>query len=365
MDPSNADTEFGDLALDIGTRVLLDELQACVRSMDTLERELQVLRRRLDSVERRLRLSSSHTAPAPIPDRRAPATTRPALATSDAVLSKGHRSVAEGLQLEDWVTRYAPATLPVLERTRGEIDQLREHQDALDPQDLASVIEVDPMMTLKLYAQVAQMRGRTSHSDPDSVIGALLMLGVTPFFRAFEHLDSVESMLQDRPDAMEGFQSVLERSFRAARFALAFAVHRMDPDAALLRSAAMLHDVAELLLWCSEPDLALEIRARMRSRPGLRSAQAQRAVLNVRLIDVQHALLYRWRLPTRLIAVLDGHKTENQLQVRTVELAVRMARHTAQGWKDAAIPDDLIEIGRLLQLSPESVRRLIIDIDRD
>ena len=87
--------------------------------------------------------------------------------------------------------------------------------------------------------------------------------------------------------------------------------------------------------------------------------------VRVRLIDVQHALLYRWRLPTRLIAVLDGHKTENQLQVRTVELAVRMARHTAQGWKDAAIPDDLIEIGRLLQLSPENVRRLIIDIDRD
>ena len=286
MDPSNADAEFGDWVPDIGTRALLDELQACVSSMDTLERELQVLRRRLDGVERRLRLSSSHTAPAPVPDRGAPApaTTRPAQATSDAVLSKGRGSVAEGLQLEDWVTRYASATLPVLERTRGEIDQLRERQDALDPQDLASVIEVDPMMTLKLYAQVAQMRGRTSHSDPDSVIGALLMLGVTPFFRAFEQLDAVESVLQDRPDAMEGFQSVLERSFRAARFALAFAVHRMDPDAALLRSAAMLHDVAELLLWCSEPDLALEIRARMRSRPGLRSAQAQRAVLNVRLI---------------------------------------------------------------------------------
>lgn len=366
MDPSDADADAAseDLAPDIGTRVLLDELQACVRSMDTLERELQVLRRRLDGVERRLRLSSSHATPAQSPDRGAPST-RLAQATPAAVSSIGRGALAEELELERWVTRYGPATLPVLERTRGEIDQLRERQDALDPQDLASVIEVDPMMTLKLYAQITQVRGRTSHSDPDSVIGALLMLGVTPFFRAFEHLHSVESVLQARPDAMDGFQSVLERSFRAARFALAFAVHRMDPDAALLRSAALLHDVAELLLWCSEPDLALEIRARMRSRPGLRSAQAQKAVLNFRLVEVQHALLYRLRLPTRLIAVLDGHKTENQLQVRTVELAVRMARHTAQGWKDAAVPDDLIQIGRLLQLSPENVRRLIIDIDRD
>ena len=75
--------------------------------------------------------------------------------------------------------------------------------------------------------------------------------------------------------------------------------------------------------------------------------------------------MYRWRMPSRLIGVLDGHKADNQTQVRIVELSVRVARHTANGWKDPAIPDDLIEIGRLLQLAPENVRKLLIDIDRN
>ncbi len=75
--------------------------------------------------------------------------------------------------------------------------------------------------------------------------------------------------------------------------------------------------------------------------------------------------MHRWRLAALLVTPLDGHNGENPLRVRIVELAVRMARHTAQGWTDGAIPDDLVEIGRLLQLSPLSVRRLIQDIDRD
>jgi HD-like signal output (HDOD) protein len=340
---------------------LLRELEACASVADGLSRELTALRGRLHALRSALagtefaRPVAASIAPAVVDTRPAPAGLRPGTAVSAGVPQ----------HLENWLERFTPAQLPVLERTCGEIALLRERQDRVDPQDIAAAIESDPMMTLKLYAHVAALRRRTQASQPDSVVGALLMLGVVPFFRAFEDLRSVEAQLQDRPDALEGLHSVLDRSFRAARFALAFSVHRMDPDAALLHSAALLHDVAELLLWCSEPDLAIAIRTRLRSRPGLRSAEAQRLVLHVRLIEVQHALMYRWRMPARLLSVLDGQKTENQNQVRTVELAVRIARHTALGWKDPAIPDDLIDIGRLLQLAPENVRKLVMDIDRE
>lgn len=394
----------------LDTARLLRELQHCDRSIEALSHELQTLRARM-AVLRSMLEPLTVEGPAPPTAEAAPAGSHgspggPGQRTLDRVAVRDHlggapttrdnltggsqrqqtpsgqtatgsegppsplsqpgaTAVTVPQHLEDWLSRFTPADLPVLDRTCGELAVLRETQDEVDAQELASVIEVDPMMTLKLFAHVAQVRGRARAGEPESVIGALLTLGVVPFFRAFEELHSIEAQLHHRPDALEGLNAVLERSHRAAKFALAFAVHRMDPDAALLHSAALLHDVAELLLWCSEPDLAIEIRRRLRARPGLRSAEAQRLVLQVRLIEVQHALMYRWRMPSRLISVLDGQKADNQMQVRTVELSVRVARHTANGWKDPAIPDDLIEIGRLLQLSPENVRNLILNIDRD
>jgi len=43
----------------------------------------------------------------------------------------------------------------------------------------------------------------------------------------------------------------------------------------------------------------------------------------------------------------------------TRKLAVRLARHSAHGWDNPALPDDYIEIGQLLNLSPEAVRQRI------
>lgn len=395
----------------VDPRSMLRELQHCERSVEALSTELQALRVRIVSLQRALLTDTDAALPAKAPgnapemleghrssfgtrnldhfDRSSgthengsrvnPGEKQRSIWTSDENVEVGAASAdaVEGRapsaspasaiphHLEDWLSRFTPEELPVLDRTCGGIAMLRETQDDVDARELAALIEIDPMMTLKLYAHVAQVRGRARAGEPESVVGALLTLGVVPFFRAFEELRSIEAHLHARPDALEGLHAVLERSHRAAKFALAFAVHRMDPDAALLHSAALLHDVAELLLWCSEPDLAIEIRRRLRARPGLRSAEAQRLVLQVRLIELQHALMYRWRMPSRLIGVLDGHKADNQTQVRIVELSVRVARHTANGWKDPAIPDDLIEIGRLLQLAPENVRKLLIDIDRN
>ena len=40
-----------------------------------------------------------------------------------------------------------------------------------------------------------------------------------------------------------------------------------------------------------------------------------------------------------------------------VSLAVRLARHSAHGWDDPALPDDYVAIGRLLNITPEAVRQ--------
>ncbi len=39
--------------------------------------------------------------------------------------------------------------------------------------------------------------------------------------------------------------------------------------------------------------------------------------------------------------------------------AVNLARHTEQGWQDAALPDDFSNIAELLRLDTETARRIV------
>ena len=155
---------------------------------------------------------------------------------------------------------------------------------------------------------------------------------------------------------------LLARSRRAARFALGFAVHRMDLDAEVIHEAALLHDFAEMLLWCHAPALALEIEQRQQADPTLRSATVQREVLGAELVDIQQALMRGWRLPELLVRISDDHH-DKAPQVRNVLLAIRLARHTKSGWQNAAVPDDVRDIAQLLNLRSEPTLKLLHDLD--
>ena len=231
-----------------------------------------------------------------------------------------------------WVVYFRDAPIPVLDATAEAVRSYAENEDAVDAHLLAETVSVDPLMTLSLLAHVGSTSRRAT--DVETVTGALLLLGIGPFFRRFRNLTSVSTQLADLTDAAgarQGLQAVLERTQRAARFALGFAAHRMDPDAAVIHEAALLHDLAELLLWCHAPLLAMEIAHRLRATPGLRSVQAQQAVLGIALADLQQALMKAWRLPELLIQ-LDDERHADSPQVRNVALAVRLARHSAEGW---------------------------------
>jgi HD-like signal output (HDOD) protein len=262
--------------------------------------------------------------------------------------------------LPAWVARLGAAPIPVLARTAQAVAELAVNQDAVDAHLLSQAVGDDPLMTLKLLAHV----GTTSRRETgvETVTGALLLMGIGPFFRAFEALPTAEDALADAPAALDGLRAVLQRSRRAARFALGFAAHRLDPDAAVIHEAALLHDFAELLLWCHAPGLALQIAQRQQAEPTLRSAAAQREVLGVELGPLQQALMKAWRLPALLIRLGDDRHAADR-QVQCVRLAVRVARHSAAGWDNAALPDDLAEIGALLQLGPTPTLHLLHEID--
>lgn len=263
-----------------------------------------------------------------------------------------------------WTRLFRLQALPVLRSTALALEDLRAQEDWVDAKTLAEMVSGDPLMTLKVLAHVGQLRRQRRDGDAETVTAALVMMGITPFFRAFGPQPTVEEHLQGHPQALQGFQGVLRRAHRAADFALGFAVHRFDQDAAVIYEATLLHDFAEMLLWLRAPALALQIAHRQHLDPALRSEAVQRELLHIRLVDLQHALMMHWQLPSLLVRITDHHEHRDSAQVRNVLLAIQIARHSAHGWDNPAIPDDLREIAELLQLGVEPTLRLLRDIDR-
>jgi HD-like signal output (HDOD) protein len=261
-----------------------------------------------------------------------------------------------------WIQAIGSAEIPVLGRTAAAVDALREHEDDVAPREIADVVLDDPLMSLKLLAHAARHRPARMTGDTETVTAALLMLGVSNFFRTFSGQATVEARLGAVPGAMEGIERVMERAHRAGRFAIAFAMARNDTDAEVIREAAILHDFAEALLWCHAPTLALQIRSRQDADPSLRSVQAQRDVLNIELHDLEQALMRAWRLPELLQHLTNAHQASVP-RVRNVLLATALARHSEQGWDNAALPDDVEAIGRLLNLAPAAVWSMLRELD--
>ena len=267
--------------------------------------------------------------------------------------------------LDAWVEAFAQAQTPVLSETAEALEQMRATEDDVDANGLGEMISTDPLMSLKVLALASELKRSRSaglQAAPETVTAALVLMGITPFFRAFGPQPTMEEALANHDEALIGLSRVMQRAERASRYALGFAAHRADPDAAVIHSAALLHDFAEMLLWVHAPGMALQITALQDADRQLRSAVAQRQVLGIELADLEQALMKRWHLP-ELLTRITGDKHERDPQVRCVQLAVRLARHTARGWDDTAVPDDLHDIAELLNLSEAHALKLLHEFD--
>lgn len=256
-----------------------------------------------------------------------------------------------------WVVLFSTSSLPVLRVTKRHLEEMREDIDRVDARELARIILHDPIMTVRVLAYIQPFHGRSLPHDITTIAGAIMMSGLMPFFRRFEALPTIEDSLKGQdPHALLGVLHVIRRAQRAAEYAHEWALWRHDMNMEEIRIAALLHDLAEILIWCFAPKLGLEIQARQAAQPTMRSADAQMQTLGLSFQDIQLDLCKAWHLPPLLARLIDDHPTD-LTRVRNVSLAVRLARHSSHGWDDPALPDDYLEIGTLLNLKPEIVRQ--------
>lgn len=259
--------------------------------------------------------------------------------------------------IESWVLLFGSNSLPVLRITKRRIEEMRGDIDRVDARELARVILQDPIMTIRVLAFIQPLHGRTLQHDITSIASAVVMAGIEPFFHRFSELFTVEDQLQDAgPQALLSVLQTIRRAQRAADYAQEWAIWRHDINMEDVRIAALLHDLAEILVCCSAPALGLKIHDLQQSQPTMRSADAQTRILGFPFIELQRELCRAWHLPKLLQALIDDEHAATP-RVRNVALAVRLARHSAHGWNDPALPDDYREIGELLNLTPEAVRQ--------
>lgn len=260
--------------------------------------------------------------------------------------------------LNEWVDKLSQSDLPVLKHTARDLAALRADDKDVSALSIANVIKHDPIMTVKLLRHLQRHKRRAQTSDVVQVEQALLMLGIETFFNNVAPQLLIEDLLKTHAIALPPVLRVIHRSHRASEYAYDWAVQLRDLHFEEVRIAALLHDIAEILMWCFAPDDMLKIRDMQQQDKSLRSHAAQEQVLGFTLAELQHALATQWSLPELLLALMDDSNARQQ-RVRNVVLAINLARHSANGWDDAALPDDYREVGELLHIPVARVMLMV------
>ena len=263
--------------------------------------------------------------------------------------------------MNHWVEMLVDSPLPVLACTVSELQRIAADEDQASPKRVAEVVLRDPIMTVRVLQYLQHNRNRHRSADITTIAHALMMLGLTPFFAHFGTQTSIETRLAGDTLALHGVQTVMSRARHAALYAQDWAQFRNDVDPEEIMVAALLHDIAEMLVWCFAPPLALEIAERLEGDRTLRSEHVQRTVLGFPLLDLQLELSRAWDLPALLRVLMDEQQIRNP-RVLNVALATAVARHSAHGWSDLALNHDYAMVGEMLGISTDDAARRVFDV---
>lgn len=262
------------------------------------------------------------------------------------------------MDMQELVRAWSGRDVAVLASTTAQLKQLRRNEDKITGRDISRVVLHDPLLTLRVLRFAQSKKTSRQPTEITTVEHAVMMHGITSFFREFGSVPALESVLKDNPVALRGALGVISRAHHAAAYARAIAAQRHDIESDEVTIGALLHDLAELLLWCHLPQAAAQIEHLVDNARGLRSAAAQTVVLGFSNVELQLALAEAWNLPALLRRLMDDTHAA-QPRVVNVVTAVALARHSAHGWYNAALPDDFRRIQKLLGMTEDQAWRMV------
>jgi HD-like signal output (HDOD) protein len=262
-------------------------------------------------------------------------------------------------KLSEWVNFLTSAEIPVLKQTARNLAILEQDEQHLNARSIAHVVKYDPLMTVKLLRYLQQHKHRCQEHDVVEVEQIIMLLGLETTLHKVSAKPLVEEILgRDNMSALVYLLRVTHRANLASSYAFDWAIRLHDLHFEEIRIAALLHDIAEILMWCFSPNEMLKIRNLQKLDKSLRSTAAQESILGFSLHQLQLELAIKWKLPELLISLMDDNCSKLK-RVRNVALAVNLARHSANGWDDASLSDDYEEIAKLLHLQVWEIVTLV------
>lgn len=256
-------------------------------------------------------------------------------------------------ELRNWTQHFSQQEIPILAHSKKRLIEMQKSLDNVNTRDIAQLVKRDPLLTLRIVRYLQSTRHSSQVTDVVTIDKVLLMIGLSSFFRSFSNAVSVEEKLASHPDALRGCLSVCSKAHLASKIAEGIAEKRNDLDPEEVTTAALLHNTAEILLWIEAPTLAMSIKTALSQNLGMRSRDAQLAILGITLHDLHLELINTWKLPRLMLHLLDERFAE-EARVRTVSIATSTTRHVSNSWQDPALPDDYKNIAKLTNLTPEA-----------
>jgi len=260
----------------------------------------------------------------------------------------------------EWLKRITKVQIPVLKQTARSLAKLKLDEDNLSARDITLAVLSDPFMVFKILSYANNNPGKRQLQHIVEVEQAIIMMGTSTFYRHLSPDLLVDDRLKDNIPALTHLLKLIKRAHKAAFYADDWAALRKDLHSEEVWIAALLHDLGEMLMWCFAPEQMNRIFEMQKKDKSLRTKTAQELVLGFHLSDLQKALIKTHHMPPLLSSLMDDeNKQRLDIRATNVSLAVNLARHIANGWDDAALPDDYEAIAKFLHVDVERVLFLI------
>jgi HD-like signal output (HDOD) protein len=218
----------------------------------------------------------------------------------------------------------------------------------------------DPFMVFRVLSYTNSHPGKHQVQDILEVEQAIIMLGTSNFYGHLSPDLLVDDRLKSNIPALTHLLKLIKRAHRAAYYAADWAALRKDLRSEEIWIAALLHDFSEMLMWCFAPEKMNIIFDMQKNDKSLRTKEVQQQILGFHTSDLQKELIKVYAMPPLLTQLMnDDGETEQDNRVKNVSLAVNLARHSANGWDDAALPDDYAAIADFLHVDVARVLYII------
>lgn len=257
-----------------------------------------------------------------------------------------------------WLKQLRKVSIPVLRQTARELARLKLDEENISARAISAAVLNDPFMVFKVLSYANSHSSKRQLQAIVEVEQAIIMMGTSNFYQHLSPDLLIDDRLKSNIPALTHLLRLIKRAHRAAYYAADWAALRKDLHSEEIWIAALLYDFAEMLMWCFAPDKMNTIYEMQKKDKTLRTKTAQEQVLGFHIKDLHKELATVYSMPP-LLSQLMGDEAKLDHRARNVSLAVNLARHSANGWDDAALPDDYKDIAEFLHVDVERVLFLI------